>query len=331
MTTPQAPGSAHLPESRSTPAAGPGGALTGGAPAPAAAALPLSPAPMPYDLTLSDLTLRQASFATRVNAAAMAGFGGIGLSVSHYHQARAEGLSDADLLALLAEHGLRLDEVELAQAWADPSVYSEEEREADGELLALAARLGVRRIHAELLDEFPVGTYVAGLRELCARAADSGALVAVEYMPYAGVYGPGLDWTVVEASEAENAGILIDTWHWARAYSPDEQEAKLAEVPADRIAGVQLSDALAEPAPRVRHESAHLRQLPGLGYADLRGLLNRLQAHGTQAPVSVEVQSDALDSQPPALSAHQAYVTASAVLERAGWPCDAPAARVSVL
>jgi sugar phosphate isomerase/epimerase len=291
--------------------------------------LRLSPGPIPYDLTLSDLTLRQASFATRVQAAAGAGFGGIGLSVSHYRQARAEGLSDADLLALLAGHGLRLDEVELAQAWADPAVYRAEERAADAELLALAARLGVRRIHAELLDEFPVETYVSGLRELCARAGDAGAVVAVEYMPYAGVYGPGLDWTVVEASGAENAGILIDTWHWARAYSREEQEAKLAEVPVDRIAGIQLADALAEPAPRVRHESAHLRQLPGLGYADLRGMLNRLQAHGTQAPVSVEVQSDGLDSQPAALSAHQAFVSASAVLERAGWPCEEPAARTA--
>lgn len=76
-----------------------------------------------YSMTLSDLTLRNADLGTRCAAAAAAGFTGIGLSVEHYRAALKDHRNPAGIAAAIAEHGLQVDEVELAAHWADPAHF----------------------------------------------------------------------------------------------------------------------------------------------------------------------------------------------------------------
>ena len=66
---------------------------------------------------LSSMTLRDAGIKERVEAAAAAGFDGIGLRADDYIRARAEGWTDAGLCALLADHGLWVTEAELLRSW----------------------------------------------------------------------------------------------------------------------------------------------------------------------------------------------------------------------
>src|SRR5438270_365049 len=81
------------------------------------------------DLIASHFTLSGSSpleparhdFGARVSAAAAAGFAGIGLFSDAYAQERERGLTDADMRAILDDHGIVIGEVEFIQQWAaDP-------------------------------------------------------------------------------------------------------------------------------------------------------------------------------------------------------------------
>ena len=58
------------------------------------------------------------SFPERVAAAAAAGFTGIGLDADDYAACRAAGLSDADVRAVLDDHGIHAAELEFVHGWA---------------------------------------------------------------------------------------------------------------------------------------------------------------------------------------------------------------------
>lgn len=67
----------------------------------------------PGDLVLCSGTLRRGvGFAERLDAAVAGGFRGISLWGHDYRAARAEGLSDADLVHMLDDHGLAVAELD---------------------------------------------------------------------------------------------------------------------------------------------------------------------------------------------------------------------------
>src|SRR5215468_2116544 len=66
----------------------------------------------PGDLVLCPGTLPAATFRVRAAAAAAGGFSGIGLWLPQLRRAHAEGLSDADLRAILTDHALVVTDVE---------------------------------------------------------------------------------------------------------------------------------------------------------------------------------------------------------------------------
>src|SRR4051794_33747945 len=69
------------------------------------------------DLVLCAGTIPNASFAERVASAQAGGFAAISLSVRHHAAARADGLSDADMRAMLDDGGIRVAEIEVLNRW----------------------------------------------------------------------------------------------------------------------------------------------------------------------------------------------------------------------
>lgn len=265
---------------------------------------------------LSSLTLRHASFEQRVRAAADSGFAHIGLGGGDYLRARAAGLTDDTMRALLARHGVGVVEVEFLQSWVHPERQPAEDRERDEAIFRAAEVFGAERINAGLFGHHPLRDTVAAFTAVCRRAADAGAVVALEFMPYSGIPTLDLAARIVAAADQPNAGLLIDAWHCARSGTTP---GALTAVPAEKIVSVQLDDVLPLPLNDLRHESRHHRLLPGEGSADLVGLLHRLRRHGVHAPVAVEVMSDELDAADPRHTAARAWRTTSQVLRQAGW------------
>ncbi len=243
-------------------------------------------------LTVSSWTLGdRCRFEERVRAAKNAGFAGIGLRAETYVDAKNEGWSDAQLLQILERYSMKVTEVEYIVQWAQQE-RSYEQKYKEQLCFHMCRLFGVGHINCGLMEDYSVEHTAQKLRELCQRA--HGLVIGVEPMPYSGIPDVQKGWAVVEASGAENTGLILDTWHWVRAnqsYDP----AVLAQVPANRIVSLQVNDVQQRPyaASVLREESMHDRLAPGTGFGDTVGFLRMVKEKGI-APrtVGVEVISD---------------------------------------
>jgi sugar phosphate isomerase/epimerase len=261
-------------------------------------------------LVVSSYTLgTDVGFADRVRAAAAAGFDGIGLRAENY---RAAGMDDAAMLAVAAQHGVRILEVEYLTGWGTADDRDEAQQEKEQTVFAMARAFGVRHLNAGLLEKLPVGVTAEAFAALCERAGPD-LTVALEFMPYSGVPDLATAWEIVRG--VRNAALIVDAWHWARA---GQRPADLDGVPAERIVSVQLCDVRAEPMEAPRAESLGHRLPPGQGHGNTVGMLRALRAHGVApAVVAVEVISDELVARGVDVAARVAADAARAALATA--------------
>jgi sugar phosphate isomerase/epimerase len=278
----------------------------------------------PSDLVLCAGTIPGASFRERVEAAADAGFAGISLFPQDYQRARAEGLRDADMRALLADRGIAVAELDPLMSWlpgADLAADASGEGEAffrttEAEFYAMADALGARSLNAVLYtDRAPSASEIAdAFAALCDRAAEHGLLVHLEFLPWTPIADVRAALEIVELADRKNGGVMLDTWHHFRSGAANEE---LRRVPGERILAVQLNDAPREPEANPVEETLHRRLLPGDGAIDLVEIVEALRASRSPAPLGVEIFSDELAKLPPAEAAQRAARAARAVLEKA--------------
>ncbi len=267
------------------------------------------------DLVLCSGTLpRRTTFGERLAAASAAGFSAISLWGRDYQGARDDGLSDADLRSMLADHGLTVGEVDPAWWWlpgaADVHIPPEVDpmdvfRFGEAEIFAVADAVGARSLNA--VDVFG-GNWSAdeaaeAFAGLCARAAEHGLLVHLEWLPWSRIPDLSAALEVVRTAGARNGGLNVDAWHLARSGTTVDE---LRELPGELVLGVQLDDGPAAPEADLMHATLHDRDLPGEGEFDLVAVLRALRDVGAVAPIGVEVFSDDLHSLGPAEAARRA-------------------------
>jgi sugar phosphate isomerase/epimerase len=280
----------------------------------------------PNDLVLCSGTLpRHTTFSERIDAAVSGGFAGVSLWGRDYWGARREGHSDADIRARLADHGLAVAELDPAWWWTPvafdaPSLVAIDDMEVfcygEEEMFTLADAVGARSINAVdvLGGRWGIDDAAEALAGLCDRAAEHDLLVHVEFLPWSRIADVATAWEIVRRAERPNAGIAVDAWHWFRG-TPDE--SVLRSIPGDKITGIQLDDAPAEPEANAMMATLHNRLLPGAGQLDLVGLVRALRDAGALAPIGVEVFSDELHALGPREAARRAGDSARRVLAAA--------------
>jgi sugar phosphate isomerase/epimerase len=266
-------------------------------------------------------TVPGSGLAGRAAAAAEAGFAALSLFADDYQRARASGLSDADLRALLADHDLVVAELDPLLSWLpDESAGAGLTAEgmafrAHGEdaFYAVADALGARSLNAVLADPPADLDRVAGaFAALCDRASRHGLLVHLEFLPWTRIADAATAARVVERAGRANGGVLLDTWHHFRSGAAHES------IPSDRVLSIQMSDAPARAESDLVAETLHRRLLPGEGDAGLVALLRHLAAGGCRAPLGVEVFSDTLAALPVREAIRRAADSARRVLAAAG-------------
>jgi len=197
----------------------------------------------PTDLILCWAMVMGASFRDLVEAAAAAGYKGITLSPDDYDRARAAGLSDADMRALLDDNGLAVAEFDPVVTWLPgPSIGTEMFRRSIDDVLAMAEAVGARSLNAIYPHAEPIDVNRAAdcFAALCQRAAASERMVSLEFFPWTGMPNPAIAWEIVSGADQPNGGIMIDSWHIHRGVGTFDA---LTPIPGERIFGVQLSDA----------------------------------------------------------------------------------------
>ena len=117
--------------------------------------------------------------------------------------------------------------------------------------------------------------------------------VEFEFLPWSNIPDIASSARFLDRVDRPNAGIVLDTIHFHRGSSDLEQ---LADLSPDRIFGVQLCDAPAEPVlADLALDSLHYRLLPGEGVIPLVEIVQALDGIGYRGPMGAEIFSDALN------------------------------------
>lgn len=242
----------------------------------------------PDDLVLSHFSLgREYPIDERVRLAAANGFAGIGLYTGHYRSMEAAGEAPGRLRDLLDEHDLVLAEIEVVPGLG-----------ADGSGGAGAG--DVEPVAWRMADEFgsrylqcigPSGRSVVDAGQafggLCDRAAEHGLVVGLEFLPFTDIVTVQDARAIVEAADRPNGGVCVDIWHHERG--ANDLDA-IRELPAELIAGVQMSDGPRRPIdPDYYTDCLTNRLAPGAGEFDIAGFVAALRTAGSTVSWSLEV------------------------------------------
>lgn len=270
-------------------------------------------------LVLSVMTSPAADFVARVEAAAAAGYGGIGLRTGDRRRAHADGLTDPDLRAVLDANGIEVVELEGLHKWGMAGDAGAGARRHEDRLYELADALGGRHVTATGDLDLPHDQVVARFAAVCDRAAEHGLTIALEFLPWTEVADAAAAGRIVREADRPNGGVLVDTWHHFRGAA---DATLLTALPAKRIVAVQFDDADEQVVGTLLEDTLHRRRLPGRGDFDLVGFLRLLADHGVRAPLCVEVIEDELSELDVTVAATRTADATRAVLARAmadGW------------
>jgi sugar phosphate isomerase/epimerase len=251
----------------------------------------------------------------RVEAAAAAGFRGIGL----LHVDLIPALDEygvRGLRALLDDNGIIDLELELLTDWWTSGPARERSDRVRRDLLDAAESLGA--------DHLKIGPDISGspwnhdqwvteFAALAADAAKAGTRVGLEFLPWANIRTVHDGLALVQAADDPAGGLIIDVWHTERTHTP---AADLAAVPLRYIVGVELNDADAEPIGTLFEDTVNRRRLCGEGAFDLPGVVAALRTAGWRGPWGVEILSEQHRHTPVREGVAAAYQTARAALER---------------
>jgi len=270
--------------------------------------------------TLCAGSMPRASFRELVESAAGAGFDAVSMWARTHHRATTrEGLSEADMSALLEEHGLVISEMEAVDTWLPVEVEpvaGNPPLDVD-KFLDVAEALRVRSVVAiqSAGVDLSFDVVVQHFWELCRRARERGLDVALEAPAFAVLDDIGKAWAVVEAADCENAGVLVDAWHHRRSCATDEA---LEGVPGHRVLCVQLADGPMQPERDLLQETIWRRRPLGAGDFKLAALMERLEAMGVVCPVGPEIYDEDSDHDDPAQTALRLARQMDRLVEAAG-------------
>lgn len=224
-------------------------------------------------ICVSHMTALDAEPERMVEAAARAGFEGVGLRIFPPRHAPAQYPVTGDPARIRAlrkradDAGIRIFEAESFGIGPDfdPDAYMRS--------LDTARLLGAGMIVSAGIDD-DLSRLADRYRWLAERAADHGIVLAMEFMPYRGMKTLAQALEVHAAVGHPNARLLIDAVHFSRSGAGI---ADLAAIPDRRIIGhFHICDAPASPPATLEEklaESREARLYPGEGGLPLREML----------------------------------------------------------
>ncbi len=249
------------------------------------------------NFSLAFLTLQDCGPLEAIRAAAAAGYQRIGLRLlpATAREVAYPLLTDnrllVDVLAALADTGLRVGDVELVRLGPASQINNYER------FLERAGKLSASHIIL-VSDDTELERFCDNLGALCELAAPYGMTVDLEPMPWTAMTSLCQAAACIAKVGKPNAGLLADALHFHRCGS---DLSTLQNIPDHWFNMFQICD-----APRIFDPSYEAMQslsrsgrlLPGEGELDILPLLARMPAHTT---ISVEVPNlqDAERFSPP--------------------------------
>jgi sugar phosphate isomerase/epimerase len=254
------------------------------------------------DLVLSHFSLdRNHPIEDRISAAAAAGFAGVGLFAGQYLSLRREGLTLDRLRGLLEEADVCLAEIEVLAGWgsATPSDAYWDFEQAVWELVDA---FECRYVQAIGPYDGSIADAATRFGAVCDRAADHGAVIGLEFLPFTNIVDAADAVAIVEEADRPNGGVCVDIWHHARGANDLEL---IRAIPGELVAGVQMSDGRREPTPAeaaagYKDDCLRHRVPPGEGELGAVEFVRTIIESGADVPWSLEVCNDDVWGRPAA-------------------------------
>jgi sugar phosphate isomerase/epimerase len=235
-------------------------------------------------------------FKDRVQAAARAGFCGLGMwhpDLQHILQRR----SFKEMKQILDDNGMRYLEVEFLTDWFLDGELKKQSDVRKKKLLTAAEALQATQVKVgdfyrrqcsmpQLIDSFA---------SLCAEAADHGTRIAFEPMTVSMINSLKDCLVMLEGAAAKNGGIILDLWHVLNLGISYEE---VGRVPVEYLFGAEVNDGAFNPSTEPRREPIVNRRFCGEGEFDSAGLIEAVQKTGYKGPWDVEIFSEEFIGQP---------------------------------
>jgi sugar phosphate isomerase/epimerase len=243
----------------------------------------------PTDTVLCTGTLAGVPLIDKVRAAAAAGFRALSVRPREYDQWLADGWRPDEVRAFFDDHGVAVAELDPVMSWLPGATPDPRNAHSVDDIRRIADVLRPDCLSV-LIDPSYRGSIdqaIAPFARLCEQVAADGHRGALEFFAWSPLRTLADAWRMVDESNQPNAALIFDTWHH---YRVGGQAADLATVDAQRIVGVQLSDAPAiTQITDVAQECMTARRWPGDGDADVAGTVRTLRDLGCAAPLGIEV------------------------------------------
>jgi sugar phosphate isomerase/epimerase len=250
------------------------------------------------ELELWSYTFRHTSLPDLATAAAAAGFGAVTLTPDLFVRS---GGDAAELGARVADTGVRVTFVDglctalpgTPPAVAGDRTFTRPHEATLDDCIHIARATGAGAINLVHIGgtATPVPELAEAFARACARAAEDGIRLAIEFLPGTGIPDLPTAVAVVREAGAPNGSVLFDSWHFARGGGT---LADLVPGAVAVIGALQLSDRSPE-----QDGEAYVprkgRKLPGEGALPLAEMIGRVTAVHPDLPVGAEVLSDEVD------------------------------------
>lgn len=257
------------------------------------------------------------SFRSLVEAVHRAGFGSLTLWPNVWrHAQRKEGLSLADMRAMLDDHGLRVTDLDGCRDWVPPDDPGARPRSPisrripRSEYFEVGTALGATTVVAVPVSTRPLdhNREADALAQLCADSAEHGLRVALEYVGWEMVHDLATARSLIAASPVP-AGLVVDIGHHLRGGST---LADLEQVAASEVYTVQLNDGPLRPPADLVDEATLHRLPPGQGEFPVAEFMATLERKNVGCPVGVEVYARGYEAMPPGEVVAQIHAMTSA-------------------
>jgi sugar phosphate isomerase/epimerase len=251
------------------------------------------------ELELWSYTFRKSNLPELARAAAEAGFGAV--TVTPWVFVRSGG-DAAELRARVEDLGMRVTFVDglcsalpgTPPARSSSADFVDPHEATIDDCIHIAVATGAGAVNLVHIGGVatPLPQLAEAFAHACARAAEDGIRLAIEFLPGTGIPDFATAANVVREAGALNGSVLLDTWHFARG------GGTLSDLDPPSVAlvgGLQLSDRSPDQdlEPYVPERG---RKLPGKGALPLAEIVTRVAGAHPDLPIGAEVLSDEVDA-----------------------------------
>ena len=239
-------------------------------------------------MAVNTVTIKPTPFVEKLSLISKAGFSGVGLWMDEI-QDYLKGSNRKPVKELLENEGLTPVEMQLIRKWQYLKGSDQKQAFREARKFFVAFReLGIACPIVVLPSE-EEGKLKDGIRDfrrMCELAGEFGITVMLEFLGWAKqIKDVRIAGEIVNEADCANGGLLIDTFHFAKAGSTIED---LKQVPMEKVFLVHLNDV--KPLPMgIKEQSRGFRFFPGEGEAPLREIVRCLVEGGYKNYYCIEI------------------------------------------